>query len=74
MPAPPRSLLTVTDAAIRWHVPALDIAGCVIGTDIALPAVIPMEETANMLIASRIVEINGADVLALFRSDGPSRK
>lgn len=26
MPAPPRSFLTVTDTAIRWQVPALDIA------------------------------------------------
>ena len=40
MPAPPRSFLTVTDTAIRWQVPALDIAGWAIDGEIALSAVI----------------------------------
>lgn len=67
MPAPPRSFLTVTDTAIRWQVPALDIAGWAIDGEIALSAVLPAVETADKQIASGIVEIDGADVVALFR-------
>ena len=74
MPAPPRSFLTVTDTAIRWQVPALDIAGWAIDGEIALSAVLPTVETADKQIASGIVEIDGADVVALFRRDGVSRK
>jgi len=74
MPAPPRSFLTVTDTAIRWQVPALDIAGWAIDGEIALSAVLPTVETADKQIASGIVEIDGADVVALFRRDGTSRK
>lgn len=74
MPAPPRSFLTVTDTAIRWQVPALDIAGWAIDGEIALSAVLPTVETADKRIASGIVEIDGADVVALFRRDGSSRK
>ena len=72
MPAPPRSFLTVTDTAIRWQVPALDIAGWAIDGEIALSAVLPTVETADKQIASGIVEIDGADVVALFRRDGAS--
>lgn len=74
MPAPPRSFLTVADTAIRWQVPALDIAGWAIDGEIALSAVLPTVETADKQIASGIVEIDGADVVALFRRDGVSRK
>ncbi len=74
MPAPPRSFLTVTDTAIRWQVPALDIAGWAIDGEIALSAVLPTVETADKQIASGIVEIDGADVVTLFRRDGASRK
>jgi hypothetical protein len=74
MPAPPRSFLTVADTAIRWQVPALDIASWAIGGEIALSAVLPTVETADKQIASGIVEIDGADVVALFRRDGASRK
>lgn len=74
MPAPPRSFLTVTDTAIRWQVPALDIAGWAIDGEIALSTVLPTVETADKQIASGIVEIDGADVVALFRRDGASRK
>jgi hypothetical protein len=74
MPAPPRSFLTVTDTAIRWQVPVLDIAGWAIDGEIALSAVLPTVETADKQIASGIVEIDGADVVALFRRDGASRK
>ena len=74
MPAPPRSFLTVTDTAIRWQVPALDIAGWAIDGEIALSAVLPTVETTDKQIASGIVEIDGADVVALFRRDGASRK
>lgn len=74
MPAPPRSFLTVTDTAIRWQVPAFDIAGCAIDGEIALSAVLPAVETADKQIASGIVEIDGAGVVALFRRDGASRK
>ena len=74
MPAPPRSFLTVIDTAIRWQVPALDIAGWAIDGEIALSAVLPTVETADKQIASGIVEIDGADVVALFRRDGVSRK
>jgi hypothetical protein len=74
MPAPPRSFLTVSDTAIRWQVPALDIAGWAIDGEIALSAVLPTVETADKQIASGIVEIDGADVVALFRRDGSSRK
>jgi hypothetical protein len=74
MPAPPRSFLTVTDTAIRWQIPALDIAGWAIDGEIALSALLPTVETADKQIASGIVEIDGADVVALFRRDGASRK
>ena len=74
MPAPPRSLLTVIDTAIRWQVPVLDIAGCAIDGEIALSAVLPAVDTADKQIASGIVEIDGADVVALFRREGASRK
>lgn len=74
MPAPPRSFLTVSDTAIRWQIPALDIAGWAIDGEIALSAVLPTVETADKQIASGIVEIDGADVVALFRRDGASRK
>jgi hypothetical protein len=74
MPAPPRSFLTVTDTAIRWQVPALNIAGWAIDGEIALSAVLPTVETVNKQIASGIVEIDGADMVALFRRDGASRK
>lgn len=74
MPAPPRSFLTVTDTAIRWQVPALDIAGWAIDGEIALSALLPTFETADKQIASGIVEVDGADVVALFRRDGTSRK
>ena len=81
MPAPPRSFLTVTDTAIPvlvfkkdLQVPALDIAGWAIDGEIALSAVLPTVETADKQIASGIVEIDGADVVALFRRDGASRK
>ena len=47
MPAPPRSFLTVTDTAIRWQVPALDIAGWAIDGEIALSAVLPTVDTAD---------------------------
>lgn len=70
MPAPPRSFLTVTDTAIRWQVPALDIAGWVIDGEIALSALLPTVEIADKQIASGNVEIDGADVVALFRRDG----
>ncbi|MFN0194479.1 MAG: hypothetical protein ACKVP5_21320 [Aestuariivirga sp.] len=74
MPAPPRSFLTVTDTAIRWQVPALDIAGWAIDGEIALSAVLPTVDTADKQVASGIVEIDGADVVALFRRDSASRK
>ena len=73
MPAPPRSFLTVTDTAIRWQVPALDIAGWAIDGEIALSAVLPTVETADKQIASGIVEIDGADVVALFRRESTQR-
>ena len=74
MPAPPRSFLVVTDIAIRWQVPALDIAGWAIDGEIALSAVLPTVDTADKQIASGIVEIDGADVVALFQRDGASPK
>lgn len=74
MPAPPRSFLTVADTAIRWQVTPLDIAGWAIDGQISLSAVMPTVETADKQVASGIVEIDGADVVALFRRDGASRK
>lgn len=74
MPAPPRSFLTVADTAIRWQVAPLDIAAWAIDGEIALSAVLPAVETADKQIASGIVEIDGADVVALFRRDGSPRK
>lgn len=74
MPAPPRSFLTVADTAIRWQVTPLDIAGWAIDGQISLSAVLPTVETADKQIASGIVEIDGADVVTLFRRDGGSRK
>jgi hypothetical protein len=81
MPAPPRSFLTVTDTAIPssclkidLQVRALDIAGWAIDGEIALSALLPTVESADKQIASGIVEIDGADVVALFRRDGASRK
>jgi hypothetical protein len=74
MPAPPRSFLSVTDTAIRWQVTALDIAGWAIDGEISLSALLPTVETAGQQIASGIVEIDGADVVALFRRENPSRK
>jgi len=72
MPAPPRSFLTVSAAAIPssclkkdLQVPALDIAGWAIDGDIAPSAVLPTADTAEKLIASGIVEIDGADVIIL---------
>ena len=50
------------------------IAGWAIDGEIALSAVLPTVETADKQIASGIVEIDGADVVALFRRDGASRK
>ncbi len=43
-------------------------------TDVALSALLPTVETDDKQIASGIVEIDGADVVALFWRDGPSRK
>jgi hypothetical protein len=74
MPAPPRSFLTVTDTAIRWQVAPLDIAAWAIDGEIALSAVLPTVETADKHIASGIVEIDGADVVALFRRESTQRK
>lgn len=74
MPAPPRSFPTATDTAIRWQVPALDIAGWAIDGEIALSALLPTVETADKQVASGIVEIDGANVVALFRREGASRK
>ena len=53
---------TVTDTAIRWQVPSLDIASWVIEGEIAPSAVLPTVETADKQIASKIVEIDGADL------------
>ena len=74
MPAPPRSFLTVTDTAIRWQVPALDITGWAIDGEIALSALLPTIDTTDKQIALGIVEIDGADVVALFRREGASSK
>lgn len=74
MPAPPRSFLSVADTAIRWQVPALDIAGWAIDGEISLSALLPTVETSDKQIASVVVEIDGADVVALFRREGTSRK
>lgn len=74
MAPPPRSFLTLADTAIRWQVAPLDIAGWAIDGEIALSAVLPTVDTADKQIASGIVEIDGADVVALFRRDGGSRK
>lgn len=74
MAPPPRSFLTVADTAIRWQVTPLDIAGWAIDGEIALSAVLPTVETTDKQIASGIVEIDGADVVALFRREGGSRK
>jgi hypothetical protein len=63
-PAPPRSFLTVADTAIRWQVTPLDIAGWAIDGQISLSAVMPTVETADKQVASGIVEIDGADVVA----------
>lgn len=74
MPAPPRSFLTVADTAIRWQVAPLDIAAWAIDGEIALSAVLPAVETVDKQIASGIVEIDGADVVALFRRESSQRK
>jgi hypothetical protein len=74
MAPPPRSFLTLADTAIRWQVAPLDIAGWAIDGEIALFAVLPTVDTADKQIASGIVEIDGADVVALFRRYGGSRK
>ena len=74
MPPPPRSFLTLADTAIRWQVATLDIAGWAIDGEIALSAVLPTVETAENQITSGVVEIDGADVVALFRRDSASRK
>jgi hypothetical protein len=66
--------LTVADTAIRWQVTSLDIAGWAIDGEISLSAVLPAVDTADKQVASGIVEIDGADVVALFRRDGASRK
>ena len=58
----------------RRQVPALDIAGWAIDGEIALSAVLPTVDTADKQIASGIVEIDGADVVTLFRRDSASRK
>jgi hypothetical protein len=74
MAPPPRSFLTVADTAIRWQVTPLDIAGWAIDGEISLSAVLPTVDTTDKQIASGIVEIDGADVVALFRREGASRK
>src|SRR5581483_7657417 len=74
MPAPPRSFLSVADIAIRWQVTSLDIAGWAIDGEISLSAVLPTIDTTDKQVASGIVEIDGADVVALFRREGGSRK
>lgn len=65
---------TVTDTAIRWQVPSLDIASWVIEGEIAPSAVLPTVETADKQIASKIVEIDGADLVTLFRRFRCSKK
>jgi hypothetical protein len=42
--------------------------------EISLSALLPTVETTGQQIASGIVEIDGADVVALFRRENPSRK
>jgi len=74
MAPPPRSFLTVADTAVRWQVTPLDIAGWAIDGEISLSAVLPTVDTTDKQIASGIVEIDGADVVALFRREGTSRK
>ena len=66
--------MTVADTAIRWQVTSLDIAGWAIDGEISLSAVLPAVDTADKQIASGIVEIDGADVVVLFRRDGVSRR
>ena len=66
--------MTVADTAIRWQVTSLDIAGWAIDGEISLSAVLPAVDTADKQVTSGIVEIDGADVVALFRRDGVSRK
>jgi hypothetical protein len=48
--APPCSILTVTDIAIRMKIPARDNAGWAIDGKIALSAVLPIVETADKQI------------------------
>lgn len=72
MPATPRSFLTVADTAIRWPIPAIAIAGWAMDGEIALSAVLPTVDAADKPIASGIVAIEGADVVALFRREGAS--
>lgn len=56
MPAPPRSFLTVTDTAIRWQVPALDIAGWAIDGEIARPTDGVSVTTADVIILRKEFE------------------
>lgn len=70
MPLPPRPFHTLSDIANRWSVVPIDIVGWAAEGMLALSFASPPVKTDSSQLLCDLVEIAGADILPLFRSDG----
>ena len=70
MPPPPRPFHSLSDIANRWSVVPMDIVGWASEGLLSLSIAAPPVKTDTSRIICDLVEVAGADVLPLFRSDG----
>ena len=70
MPLPPRPFHNLSDIANRWSVVSIDLAGWAAEGLLALSIATPPVKTETARLLCDLVEVAGADVLPLFRSDG----